>query len=229
MRAPVRTSLAGSVAAIAAVVAALVFSASLGGLVSHPEEYGWNWTLLIQSQGGWGAWTPAAMNSLVSHQPGVTGWSEFGFSQLPIARAEPGAPVAEAATSPLVPVLGLVQHPGRAVEPPTTSGHPLAGEYQVEFGAVTMRRLGLHIGDQVRIWPDPHLFTVVGTVTVTVVPPEPGAVAVTVVVSVDGVTVVGAVAVVVVVAVAVSVTVGFGDVLLPVVDVTVASSAPSAW
>ena len=55
LRAPVRTSLAGSTVAVAAVVAALVFSASLSGLVSHPEQYGWNWTLLVQSQGGWGA------------------------------------------------------------------------------------------------------------------------------------------------------------------------------
>ena len=165
LRAPVRTSLAGSAAAVAAVVAALVFSASLGGLVSHPERYGWNWTLLIQSQGGWGAWSPAAMSGLVSHQPGVTGWSEFGFGQLQISKAEAGAPAPRDTTGPVVPVLGLVQHPGAAIEPPTTSGRPLAGEYQLELGAVTMRQLGLHLGDQVRIWPDPHMFTVVGTVT----------------------------------------------------------------
>ena len=147
------------------MVAALVFSASLGGLVSHPERYGWNWTLLIQSQGGWGAWSPAAMSGLVSHQPGVTGWSEFGFGQLQISKAEAGAPAPRDTTGPVVPVLGLVQHPGAAIEPPTTSGRPLAGEYQLELGAVTMRQLGLHLGDQVRIWPDPHMFTVVGTVT----------------------------------------------------------------
>ena len=35
----------------------------------------------------------------------------------------------------------------------------------MEFGTDTMRQLGLHIGDQVRVWPDTHLFTVVGTVT----------------------------------------------------------------
>jgi FtsX-like permease family len=165
LRAPVRASLAGSAAAVTAVVAALVFSASLGGLVSHPEQYGWNWTLLIQSQGGWGGWAPGAMTGLVSRQPGVTGWSEFGFSQLPMSRATAGVPVRQDAAGPLVPVLGLLQHPGVAVEPPTTSGHPLAGKYQVELGTVTMRQLGLHIGDQVEIWPDTHLFTVVGTVT----------------------------------------------------------------
>jgi hypothetical protein len=165
LRAPVRTSLAGSAAAVAAVTAALLFSASLGGLVSHPEQYGWNWTVLIQSQGGYGAWEPAAMVRLVSGQPGVTGWSEFGFSQLQMSKAEAGAPVPQGAVGPLIPVLGLLQHPGQPVEPPTTSGHPPAGEYQVEFGAITMRKLGLHLGDQVRIWPDTHLFTVVGTVT----------------------------------------------------------------
>ncbi len=165
LRAPVRTSLAGSAAAVAAVTAALLFSASLGGLVTHPDQYGWNWTVLIQSQGGYGAWEPAAMVRLVSGQPGVTGWSEFGFSQLQMSKAEAGAPVPQGAAGPLVPVLGLLQHLGAAVEPPTTSGHPLAGEYQVEFGAITMRQLGLHLGDQVRIWPDTHLFTVVGTVT----------------------------------------------------------------
>jgi FtsX-like permease family len=165
LRAPVRTSLAGSAAAVAAVTAALVFSASLGGLVSHPEQYGWNWTVLIQSQGGWGAWEPTAMARLVNGQPGVTGWSEFGFSQLDMTRAADGPQASQGAAGPLIPVLGLVQHPGQPVEPPTTSGHPLAGEYQVELGTVTLRQLGLHLGEQVRIWPDTHLFTVVGTVT----------------------------------------------------------------
>jgi hypothetical protein len=64
LRAPARASLAGSAAAVAALAAALVFSASLSGLVSHPQLYGWNWTVLIQSRGGWGSWPPAAMARL---------------------------------------------------------------------------------------------------------------------------------------------------------------------
>jgi hypothetical protein len=89
-RAPVRATLAGSVAAVTALVAALVFSASLTGLVSHPNRYGWNWSVLVQSQGGWGTWRPQVMSDLVRNQPGVTGWSEFGFGQLPVAG--PGRP-----------------------------------------------------------------------------------------------------------------------------------------
>ena len=51
-------------------------------LVSHPARYGWNWDLLIEAEGGYGNWKPAVMDQLVDHQPGVTGWSQFGFSQV---------------------------------------------------------------------------------------------------------------------------------------------------
>jgi hypothetical protein len=155
LRAPVRATLTGSVAAVTALVAALVFGASLTGLVTHPSRYGWNWTLLIQAEGGWGNWPPATMDKLVSHQPGVTGWSEFGFGQLAIRGTE-------------VPVMGLRRHAGgRAVEPPTTSGHPLTGPDQIEVGTVTMRQLGLGLGDLVRVGTGSHQreLTVVGAVT----------------------------------------------------------------
>jgi hypothetical protein len=155
LRAPVRATLTGSVVAVTAVVAALVFGASLTGLVTHPSRYGWNWTLLIQADGGWTSWPPGAIDRLVRHQPGVTGWSEFGFGQLVIRGTE-------------VPVMGLLRHPGgRAVEPPTISGHPLTGPGQIELGTVTMRQLGLSIGDGVRIGTGSHRreLTIVGTVT----------------------------------------------------------------
>ena len=55
---PVRSALLGSVAAVAAVVAAVVFNTSLGGLSSHPARYGWNWDLLIQAEAGYGSFSP---------------------------------------------------------------------------------------------------------------------------------------------------------------------------
>src|ERR1700691_1709179 len=54
--APVLATLAGSAAAVLAVVTAVVFGASLNGLVTHPAQYGWNWTLLMDTQGGYGSW-----------------------------------------------------------------------------------------------------------------------------------------------------------------------------
>jgi hypothetical protein len=40
------------------VVTAVVFSASLGGLTSHPARYGWDWDLAIQAVSGYGFFAP---------------------------------------------------------------------------------------------------------------------------------------------------------------------------
>jgi FtsX-like permease family len=165
LRAPVRATILGSVAAVTALVAALVFGASLTGLTTHPARYGWNWTVLVQSAGGWGSWPYGPGDPLLKpmrNQPGLTGWSELGFGQVDIDNVE-------------VPAMGLETHPGQlTVEPPTTSGHPLAacnqandlpGCDQVELGTVTMRQLGLHVGDRIHVGSDPRLLTLVGAVT----------------------------------------------------------------
>jgi heme exporter protein D len=151
-RAPVRATLAGSVTAVTALAVSVVFSSSLSGLVSHPARYGWNWATLIQSQAGWGSWAPDSMTSILARQHGITGWSEFGFGQLAIDHQE-------------IPVLGLLQHGANAPAPPTTSGHPLAAADQIELGTVTMRALGLKVGDKVTVGAARRPFTVVGTVT----------------------------------------------------------------
>jgi MacB-like periplasmic core domain/FtsX-like permease family len=150
---PVLATLAGSVVAVMAVAMVVVFGASLTGLVNHPPRYGWNWTLLMDTQGGYASWPPDQMDKLVSGQPGVTGWSTFAFTQIPI-------------DGQTVPVLGLTRHLG-SVEPPTSSGHPIAGPGQIELGTATLRQLGKRIGDTVTIGSgrDRHTLTVVGTVT----------------------------------------------------------------
>ena len=151
--APVLTTLAGSAAAVLAVVTAVVFGASLNGLVTHPAQYGWNWTLLMDTQGGYGSWPVSQMDKLVNGQPGVTGWSTFGFTQVPIDGQN-------------VPALGLTRHLG-SVQPPTTSGHPITGPLQIELGTVTLRALGKHVGDTVIAGTGRHRrrLTIVGTVT----------------------------------------------------------------
>ena len=133
-RAPVLATLLGSAVAVLAVVMAAVFGASLNGLVTHPVRYGWDWTLLMDTDGGYGSWPPAQMEKLVNGQPGVTGWSTFAFTQIPIDNTE-------------VPVLGLTRYQG-SVQPPTTSGHPLSGPRRsnwaplpcVRWGSTSVRR-----------------------------------------------------------------------------------------
>jgi len=150
---PVRSALLGSVAAVMAVVSAVVFGASLGGLVSHPVRYGRTWDVLIQAEAGYGSFIPGSMGRLLRGQPSVGGWSEFAFSQLRVA-------------GKVIPMLGLQRGPG-SVEPPVTSGRPIAGNRQIALGAVTLRQLGKKIGDTVTVGAgsSARAFTITGTVT----------------------------------------------------------------
>jgi len=134
-RGSVRANLLGSIVAVTAVITAAVFGASLNGLVSHPVRYGWNWNVLIQSQGGYGDWYGYNMDKLMDAQHGVRGWSAFGFTQLPIDGQS-------------IPVLGITTH-GGDVEPPTVSGRRLDGSDQIELGDTSLRQLGKHVGDTV--------------------------------------------------------------------------------
>jgi len=93
------------------------------------------------------------MKKLIKDEPAVTGWSEFGFAQLPV-------------DGTVVPALGLRRDLG-SVQPPTTSGHALSGADQMELGTVTLRELGKKVGDRVRIGIGPYTRTVVITGTVT--------------------------------------------------------------
>ena len=177
-RSSVRASLVGSVVAVTAVVTAVVFGTSLHGLVTHPSRYGWNWDVLIQAQGGYGSFLPEDVNAttlgdgdghldqLMAAQPGVSGWSTFGFTQLPI-------------DGRVVPVLGLATHRG-AVEPPTVNGHALTdtnsvelvrsvsrAPNEIELGVITLHQLGKKVGDRVHVGTGTtaRWLTIVGVVT----------------------------------------------------------------
>jgi ABC-type lipoprotein release transport system permease subunit len=144
----------GSVAAVTAVVATAVFGTSLTRLVTHPREYGWDWDVLLQAEGGYGNFHPEArLDRLVDGQPGVAAWSTFGFSQIPVGGR-------------ITPVIGVGRHRG-SVLPPTAQGRPLAADGEIELGAVTMRELGAPIGSVIQVGLGPHQIPlrVVGTVT----------------------------------------------------------------
>jgi hypothetical protein len=150
---PVRSTLLGSAAAVTAVVAAVVFNASLVGLITHPARYGWDWDVVIQAEAGYGAFTPGVMTRLLRDEPAVAGWSEMAFTQLQVDGQS-------------VPVLGIRRHRG-SVQPPTTSGRALSGPDQIQLGSVTLAELGKHVGDSVRIGSGrfARTVTIVGTVT----------------------------------------------------------------
>jgi hypothetical protein len=150
---PVRSTLLGSVTAVAAVVSAVVFGASLNGLISHPVRYGWNWDVIIQAEGGYGSFDPAIVNRVMRGQPAVAAWSEFAFTQLSV-------------DGQVLPVIGVQPRVG-TVEPPTVSGQPLRGPDQIELGAGTLAELGKKVGDTVRIGAGPYarMVRITGVVT----------------------------------------------------------------
>ena len=80
----------------------------------------------------------------------MLGWSELGFAQAGIGHQ--------------LPVMGVVQH-GPAVEPPTTSGHPLTGETRSSSAPRPCASSGSTSASTVHIGDDTDPFTVVGTVT----------------------------------------------------------------
>jgi hypothetical protein len=157
----VRANLAGSVVAVLAVVTAVVFGASLNGLVSHPDRYGWNWDVLVQNEGGYGSFLTngnpvtfhggdGTLDRVMDSEHGVAAWSTFAFTQLHI-------------DGETVPVLGLMTHRG-SVEPPTVSGSALNASTvyrlgsatgkvsdRIELGATTLRQLGKRVGDTVAV------------------------------------------------------------------------------
>jgi putative ABC transport system permease protein len=138
---------------VTAVAAAVVFNASLSGLITHPAWYGWNWDVVIQAEAGYGSFAPGSIARLIRGQPAVAGWSEMAFTELLVDGQS-------------VPVLGIQRHRG-AVQPPTTSGRALSGPDQIQLGSVTLAQLGKHVGDSVRIGSGRFARTVriVGTVT----------------------------------------------------------------
>jgi FtsX-like permease family len=172
------TNIIGTVVAVSAVVAAVVFGASLNGLVKNPVRYGWNWNVLMENEGGYGSYLPptatfatfgdgdGSLDSVMSHAPGVRAWSMFGFAQMPI-------------DGQVVPVLGVATHEG-LVEPPTVSGHALTdtgpagivgagaqGPSDIELGVTTLDALGEHVGGTVVVGSgiDRRRMLIVGTVT----------------------------------------------------------------
>lgn len=132
---PVRSALAGSVIAVAAVIAAVVFGTSLVGLVSTPREYGQNWDAAI----------------------------DFGFAGIPARTAAPiigkDTTVAQYAggdygdvtiAGQAIAAIGLDQlHGGGYLTLLAGRSPSVPGE--IALGAQTMQALGLHLGQVVPV------------------------------------------------------------------------------
>jgi hypothetical protein len=141
---PVRSALVGTTAAVAAVVAAMVFGASFLGLVGTPHLYGQNWAQELNLQAGS---VPGVIGEQVlTPVKGLTEYAGGDYGQVSVA-----APGHRSGT--IVPAIGLDQLRGRGFLTLLTGRAP-AGPHEIALGPRTLRTLGLHVGQRVTVGAD---------------------------------------------------------------------------
>ena len=140
------TALAGATCAIAAVVAAMVFGASLGRFVSSPAEYGWDWD---------------AMVALPQDRTIAT-------EMVDAVRAEPSFQSSSVLTvdevdldGDRVPAVGMTTGAGGPGVTIVAGRRPAAAD-EIALGKRTMRLLGVGIGGTVAAGAGATPLTVVG-------------------------------------------------------------------
>jgi len=131
---PVRSALAAITVALGAVLAAVVFGASLIGLISTPHRYGQNWTEELDLQF---AGVPAGPMSKIMTQPGVRSYAAGDYGQLGI-RGQP------------VPAIGVDPLHGQDFFT-LLAGHAPEGPGQLVLGERTLRAAGWHLGQLVPV------------------------------------------------------------------------------
>lgn len=128
-----RALLAASVMAVGALVAASVFSASLSGLVSRPDRFGWPYDVAAMLNFGYGGSTDLPAVAATLDRPDVENWGaaivatlQIGDESVPFVAARSGFD-----TMPLPVVEGAL---------PATAD-------EIALGSLTAERLGIGVGD----------------------------------------------------------------------------------
>jgi ABC-type antimicrobial peptide transport system permease subunit len=132
---PVRSALAGSVIAVAALTAAVVFGTSLVALVSTPHDYGQNWNAQLDGEFG-GA--PGALGArVIAAEPAVTGYASGNYGQLMIG-------------GQIVPAIGLDQPPGGGYLT-MLAGRAPAGPDEIALGEQTLHAVHAQLGKTIPV------------------------------------------------------------------------------
>lgn len=131
---PVRTTLAGTIIAVVALVAAGVFGASLDRLVTTPRLYGLDWDRTIDTQ--FGRVFPSLVEA-ATRDPAVEAVAGGTYGRLTIEGT-------------YVPAVGIDRIRGD-VFPTIVRGAPPGEPDEIVLGATTLRRIDRAVGDRVRV------------------------------------------------------------------------------
>jgi putative ABC transport system permease protein len=153
---PVRSALTGTIVAVAAVTAAVVFGTSLVALIGTPHQYGQNWNQEFDLE--FGAITATLGARLLAHDPAVTQYAAGDYGELTVG----GKPVAAVGIDPIHGDGYLTLLSGRAP----------SGPDEIALGAQTLRAIHRRVGQTVQVTinrtstPGPattHTMRIVGT------------------------------------------------------------------
>jgi hypothetical protein len=135
---PVRSALAGTIVAVAAVVAAVVFGTSLIALVGTPHQYGQNWNDEFDLE--FGAVSAALGAKLLSKDPAVREYAAGNYGELTVDGS-------------IVAAFGLDSVRGGGYLT-LLAGRPPAGPNEIALGAQTMRAIHRGLGQTVHVAVD---------------------------------------------------------------------------
>jgi ABC-type lipoprotein release transport system permease subunit len=135
---PVRSALAGTVLAIAAVTAAFTFGANLVRLVHTPQLYGQQWDLAADTQ--FGLLPPDGTNQFLGMHRGVQSWSYGDYADLTIK----GKPV---------PAIGVTGGRGSKLWPRVIEGRAPRAPDELILGTKTLDAVHAKVGDTVAVTP----------------------------------------------------------------------------
>jgi ABC-type antimicrobial peptide transport system permease subunit len=132
---PVRSALAGTTIAIAALVAAAVFGTTLAGLVATPARYGANWDAELNI--GFAGVSGPFGARVLSAVPGIAGYAAGNTGQVTVGGLE-------------VPAIGVDPVRGGGYLT-LLAGRAPAGPGEIALGAQTLHALGAHLGQTVPV------------------------------------------------------------------------------
>ncbi|MDQ6909421.1 MAG: FtsX-like permease family protein [Actinomycetota bacterium] len=133
---PVRSAVAGTALALAAVAAALTFGDNLVRLVDTPRLYGQAWDLAIDAQFGTIPLTQA--NQALARESDVEGWTFGNHHVVSIAGRE-------------TPAIGLVAGRGPITFPTLVQGRVPQSPDEIVLGTRTLEASGARVGDTISV------------------------------------------------------------------------------
>ena len=154
-------AIAASAVVGAALVAALVFGASLTSLVDTPRSYGWSWDLAAMTGGGYGDLDLAGARAAFDDDPAVDTWTAFGFLNEISVNGDP-----------MMSMIGIERETPEVDFPLLAGGLPRRSD-EVALGPATARERGIDVGDTVSIAgpSEPFDATVTGIVVFPTIGP----------------------------------------------------------